>query len=81
VSWNRSSQNKSASVPPSYPRKRVSRSFDFPGFRVALAADSLPGMTPELFNGFRKHDTRMCRFKFNVHGLKRFCWLDTRLEA
>ena len=29
--------------------------FDFPGFRVALAIASLPGMTPKLFNGFREH--------------------------
>jgi hypothetical protein len=29
-----------------------------PGFRVALAIASLPGMTPELFNGFRIQDTR-----------------------
>jgi hypothetical protein len=32
--------------------------FDFPGFRVELAMASLPGMTPKLFNGFRKHHTR-----------------------
>ena len=29
--------------------------FDFPGFRVALAIASLPGMTPKLFNGFQEH--------------------------
>ena len=28
--------------------------FEIPGFRVALATASLPGMTPQLFNGFRK---------------------------
>src|SRR5262245_23130388 len=32
--------------------KAVSRSFDSPGFRVALAIASLPGMTPKLSNGF-----------------------------
>jgi hypothetical protein len=52
-----SSQNKRADFPPSYPRKRVSRSFDFPGFRVALAIAGLPGMIPKLFNGFRRQDT------------------------
>ena len=35
--------------------------FDFPGFRVALAIASLPGMTPELFNGFREHHTSWSR--------------------
>src|SRR3990172_4314443 len=28
-----------------------------PGFRLALAIASLAGMTPELFNGLRKHRT------------------------
>jgi hypothetical protein len=31
--------------------------FDFPGFRVALAIASLPGMTLKLFNGFQEHYT------------------------
>jgi hypothetical protein len=31
--------------------------FEIPGFRVALAIASLPGMTLKLFNGFRKHHT------------------------
>src|SRR5439155_19663966 len=35
----------------SYPRKRVSRSFQFPGFRVALAIASLPGMTADYPDG------------------------------
>ena len=32
---------------------------EIPGFRVALAIASLPGMTPKLFNGFREHQTRL----------------------
>src|SRR5215813_14587739 len=38
----------------SYPRKRYPEVFEIPGFRVALAIASLPGMTPELFNRFQK---------------------------
>ena len=33
--------------------------FDFPGFRVALAIASLPGMTPKLFNKLREHHTSL----------------------
>jgi hypothetical protein len=29
-----------------------------PGFRVALAIASLPGITPKLFNGFRRQHTK-----------------------
>ena len=43
------------------PGKAGIQKFDFPGFRVALAIASLPGMTPKLFNGFRGHDTRSPR--------------------
>jgi hypothetical protein len=55
VSWNYSSQiNQRA------PHRHTRESgypevFDFPGFRVALAIASLPGMTPKLFNGFPEH--------------------------
>ncbi len=35
--------------------------FDFPGFRVALAIASLPGMTPKLFKGFQEPATRLYR--------------------
>jgi hypothetical protein len=31
--------------------------FEIPGFRVALAIASLPGMTIELFNEFLRHHT------------------------
>jgi hypothetical protein len=40
--------------------------FEIPGFRVALAIASLPGMTLKLFNGFRKHHTRGMRHKKNL---------------
>jgi hypothetical protein len=33
--------------------------FEIPGFRVALAIASLPGMTSELGSGFQKQDTRV----------------------
>jgi hypothetical protein len=32
-----------------------------PGFRVALAIASLPGMTPKLFKGFQEPDARLYR--------------------
>jgi hypothetical protein len=36
---------------------RIQKAFDFPGFRVALAIASLPGMTIELFNELKKQHT------------------------
>jgi hypothetical protein len=37
--------------------------FDFPGFRVALAIASLPGMTIKLCNELLRHDTRVAGCK------------------
>jgi hypothetical protein len=37
----------------------IQNSFKIPGFRVALAIASLPGMTLELLDGFLSHDTRL----------------------
>src|SRR5262245_34686775 len=71
VSCPTNSQEKSVAFPPSCPRKRASRGsctriltkrqpreptlVNFPGFRVALAIASLPGMTIELFSERRRH--------------------------
>jgi hypothetical protein len=40
---------------------RYLNAFEIPGFRVALAIASLPGMTIELYREFLSHHTRVYR--------------------
>jgi hypothetical protein len=51
--WNRSPQKEMSERPIVLPAKAgIQKFLIFPGFRVALAIASLPGMTIKLFNGF-----------------------------
>jgi hypothetical protein len=74
VLWNRSPQKQVSEHPTVIPAKAgIQKFLIFPGFRVALAIASLPGMTIKLFNGFQEHETceswfiaclGLCRFVF-----------------
>src|SRR4029077_20021647 len=80
MSGNYSSQNKSASAPPSYPRKQVSGRGGFqtrpyiciPGRATPDSDPGLPGMTPKLLNELRIHDTSFyhCFYMFPIAGSK-----------
>jgi hypothetical protein len=55
MSWNQRWQYKIDGHPSRHTRESgYPEGFDFPGFRVALAVASLPGMTTDFFNGFQK---------------------------
>jgi hypothetical protein len=63
---------RSQSLPISHARESAHPEvFENPGFRVALAIASLPGMTLKLFNGFRKHHTRTSDWDVPVTAQKR----------
>src|SRR5262247_4722289 len=58
VSRNESSPSRSARAHRHTRESGYPEVFEFPGFRVALAIASLPGMTPKILNRFREHHAR-----------------------